>query len=88
MRPVGAAAVFPLPGTALGNEDIAEIRITVDRTFVPANRVVGSHDTRELGIQVYHAGPFPASAAGEHRRPVSRSKTDQKEIAAPGGRGR
>ena len=50
---------IPLPGTALGNEDIAEIRITVDRTFVPANRVVGSHDTRELGIQVYHAGPFP-----------------------------
>ena len=46
---------IPLPGTALGNEDIAEIRITVDRTFVPANRVVGSHDTRELGIQVYHA---------------------------------
>ena len=44
---------IPLPGTALGNEDIAEIRITVDRTFVPANRIVGSHDTRELGIQVY-----------------------------------
>ena len=50
---------IPLPGTALGNEDITEIRITVDRTFVPANRIVGSHDTRELGIQVYHAGPFP-----------------------------
>ena len=55
---------IPLPGTALGNEDIAEIRITVDRTFVPANRVVGSHDTRELGIQVYHAGPFPPAPPG------------------------
>ena len=44
---------IPLPGTALGNEDIAEIRITVDRTFVPANLMVGSRDTRELGIQVY-----------------------------------
>ena len=55
---------IPLPGTALGNKDIAEIRITVDRTFVPANRVVGSHDTRELGIQVYHAGPFPPAPPG------------------------
>ena len=55
---------IPLPGTALGNEDIAEIRITVDRTFVPANRIVGSHDTRELGIQVYHAGPFPPAPPG------------------------
>ncbi len=55
---------IPLPETALGNEDIAEIRITVDRTFVPANRVVGSHDTRELGIQVYHAGPFPPAPPG------------------------
>ena len=59
---------IPLPGTALGNEDIAEIRITVDRTFVPANRVVGSHDTRELGIQVYHAGPFPPAPPGNTRR--------------------
>ena len=55
---------IPLPGTALGHEDIAEIRITVNRTFVPANRVVGSHDTRELGIQVYHAGPFPPAPPG------------------------
>ena len=44
----------PLTTAALGNEDIAEIRITVDRTFVPANLIVGSRDIRELGIQVYH----------------------------------
>ena len=46
---------IPLTAAALGNEDIAEIRITVDRTFVPANLIVGSRDTRELGIQVYDA---------------------------------
>ena len=46
---------IPLSADALGNEDIAEIQITVDRTFVPANLLVDSRDARELGIQVYHA---------------------------------
>ena len=46
---------IPLPAAALGNGDRAEIQITVDRTFVPANLIVGSRDTRELGIKVYHA---------------------------------
>ena len=44
-----------LPAAALGNGDRAEIQIIVDRTFVPANLIVGSRDTRELGIKVYHA---------------------------------
>ena len=39
----------------LGNGDRAGIQITVDRTFVPANLIVGSRDARELGIKVYHA---------------------------------
>ena len=46
---------IPLPATALGNGDRAKIQITVDRTFVPANLIAGSRDTRELGIKVYHA---------------------------------
>ena len=46
---------IPLPAAALGNRDRAEIQITVDRTFVPANLIAGSRDVRELGIKVYHA---------------------------------
>ena len=46
---------IPLPAAALGNGDRAEIQITVDRTFVPANLIVDSRDARELGIKVYHA---------------------------------
>ena len=46
---------IPLPVAALGNRDRAEIQITVDRTFVPANLIAGSRDVRELGIKVYHA---------------------------------
>ena len=50
---------IPLPPTATANGDWTEIQIRVDRTFVPANAITGSQDARELGIQVYHVGPFP-----------------------------
>jgi len=33
---------------------MAEIRISVDQTFLPAKTQPGSTDTRELGIRVYH----------------------------------
>jgi hypothetical protein len=50
-----------LPAEALGSEDVAEIRIGVDKTFVPAQLDPSSPDTRELGIRVFHAfvGPAP-----------------------------
>ena len=38
----------------LGTEDLAELKIEVDRPFVPAVVVPGARDTRELGIRVYH----------------------------------
>jgi hypothetical protein len=38
-----------------GTEDLVEIRLVVDKTFVPALVTKGSHDSRELGIRVYHA---------------------------------
>lgn len=44
---------IPLPAGALGDNETAEIRIAVDRTFVPADRVAGSGDSRELGLVVY-----------------------------------
>ena len=50
---------IPIPAAAFGPGDITEIRIRVDRTFVPANVIAGSRDARELGILVHHAAPFP-----------------------------
>ncbi|MXY23777.1 MAG: hypothetical protein F4Y45_04540 [Acidobacteria bacterium] len=42
-----------LPVTLLGETDRIEVRIAVDRPFVPADLRPDSQDTRELGIQVY-----------------------------------
>jgi hypothetical protein len=38
----------------LGTAEMAELRLEVDRTFVPAKLPAGGRDTRELGIRVYH----------------------------------
>ena len=50
---------IPVPTAALRPGRMTEVRIAVDRTFVPAEAISGSSDRRELGIQVHHAGPFP-----------------------------
>lgn len=44
-----------IPAAALGTTEMADIRIEVDRTFVPAALAAGGRDERELGIRVYHA---------------------------------
>ena len=41
---------FPVTAAQLGSADVTELVIDVDRTFTP-----GGSDTRELGIQVFHA---------------------------------
>ena len=46
---------IPLTVAQLGNGDMTEMRLEVDRTFVPSRQTVGSRDGRELGIRVYHA---------------------------------
>ncbi len=46
---------IPLTVAQLGTGDMVEVRIDVDRTFVPAKQPGGSRDTRELGIRVFHA---------------------------------
>ncbi len=38
-----------------GAEEMADVRISVDKTFVPALKVPGSRDSRELGVRVFHA---------------------------------
>jgi len=44
---------LPLRADQLGSVDMAELRIAVDRAFVPANLPGGGKDTRELGIRIY-----------------------------------
>ena len=46
---------IPLTVAQLGNGDMTEVRLEVDRTFAPAKLASGSRDSRELGIRVYHA---------------------------------
>jgi hypothetical protein len=44
-----------LKAAQFGSEDVAVIRVAVDRTFVPALVKPGNRDNRELGIRVFHA---------------------------------
>ena len=46
---------IPITAAQLGTGEMAELRIDVDQTFVPAKLPGGSKDQRELGIRVYHA---------------------------------
>jgi len=52
----GAPVLMRIPVTAdqLGAAEMAELRIEVDRTFVPSKLPAGGKDMRELGIRVYH----------------------------------
>jgi hypothetical protein len=42
-----------VPAAALGTGPMAEIRLNVTPTFIPANLPAGGKDTRELGLRVY-----------------------------------
>lgn len=47
---------IPLKAAQLGTDDMAELHIAVDKTFVPALLpAANSKDPRELGIRVFHA---------------------------------
>lgn len=45
---------IPIAAAQLGTNEMAEIRIEVDRTFIPAKLPAGGRDVRELGIRVYN----------------------------------
>jgi hypothetical protein len=44
-----------LPAAALGTDDNVDVRIEVDKTFVPSQLSPTSKDPRELGVRVFHA---------------------------------
>jgi len=45
-----------LPATQMGSEEMSEIHVVIDKTFVPAQINPGaSRDTRVLGVRVFHA---------------------------------
>jgi len=45
-----------LPAALMGDQDLSELQIAVDKTFVPAVVSAGaSKDPRELGVRVFHA---------------------------------
>lgn len=45
---------IPITAAQLGQNEMAELRIEVDRTFIPAKLPAGGRDVRELGIRVYN----------------------------------
>jgi hypothetical protein len=58
--PVNAAEApvvkFPISAAQLGMDEMVEIRLVSNRTFVPAlDPAAKSSDTRELGVRVFHA---------------------------------
>ena len=46
---------IPITAAQLGSSVLTDIRLELDRTFVPAKLPAGGRDSRELGIRVYHA---------------------------------
>jgi hypothetical protein len=45
----------PLGRAQLGDGDMVEVRLDVDKTFVPSLVLASSKDPRELGVRVFHA---------------------------------
>ena len=44
----------PISAAQLGAADMTDLRIDLDKSFVPAKLPAGGRDNRELGIRVYH----------------------------------
>ena len=50
---------IPIKAAVMGNADMVDLRIQVDKTFVPALMNTASKDPRELGVRVFHAFVLP-----------------------------
>lgn len=47
---------LPVTASQFGNADMVDLKISVDKTFIPAQAPAArSNDTRELGVRVFHA---------------------------------
>ena len=46
---------IPMPASAMGGDENVDLRIEVDKTFVPNRLSSASRDPRELGVRVFHA---------------------------------
>jgi hypothetical protein len=46
---------IPLKAAQLGDGDVSELVVSVDKTYVPAVLMSSSKDPRELGVRVFHA---------------------------------
>ena len=53
--PTPALRKIAIPAAALGGAEMAELRVEVDKTFIPAQLPAGGRDQRELGVRLYHA---------------------------------
>jgi len=49
-----------IPASAWGSADNVELKLSVDKTFIPEQLSPGSKDPRELGVRVMHAAIVPA----------------------------
>lgn len=49
----GFSKYYQIPADQIGAEDQIQIRISVDKTFVPKNVIQGAADERELGVQIF-----------------------------------
>ena len=68
---------FPVTAAQLGDTDMAEITLEVDKMFAP-----GGSDPRELGIRVFHAfvepiAPASFSRGGRASAAIGRAKPRQ-----------
>lgn len=54
-----ASARIPIAAAQLGTAEMTELRIELDRTYVPARLSNSGTDTRDLGIRVFHVHVEP-----------------------------
>jgi hypothetical protein len=54
-----------VPAADLGQEDWVDLRLSMNRSFVPKARAVNSTDDRELGLMVHHLYVGEADKLGD-----------------------
>ena len=55
VQPARQLRKIPLTADTFGAEEMAELKVGVDKLFVPAQLNPGSKDARQLGVRVFHA---------------------------------